>query len=397
MVSAIPSCCRAGASEVFDYSNHGDAQFRNKTYSKSAGYDSIAPDASELNSDSFFWVASCTKLIGTIAVLQYVERGQISLDKHVERILPELANLDIIKPFRSSDDPGNPRFTLEPSTKKITLRQLLCHTSGLSYDTGNPLIAAWRVSRQMELLAFSGKVVDAYVTPLLFELGEGWAYSGGTDLACEVVTRLNKISLEQYMRKHIFGPLGISSTTFRLELYPELKHRLVKMTKRTESGVLAESIKMWPDNALEDCGGVGLYSTSNDYARVLENLLKDKPTILRPETVGLMFAPQLQRGSFAMRDLHNSRIARAMTGVAEPNDAINFGLGSMYMQEDVGNYKKDFLVWGGLPNLYWFACRAHGIAGFYASQVTPPGDSKSVRLAQEFFRHVYQLKEMQSM
>lgn len=122
-------------------------------------------------------------MVGTIAALQCVERGQVSLDEPIERILPELANLDIIEPLEVASALANKPFTLKPSTKKVTLRQLLSHTSGLAYDTTDPLIQAWRASRQEEPLGFTGKIVEAFVVPLLFEPGEGWAYSGGIDVS----------------------------------------------------------------------------------------------------------------------------------------------------------------------------------------------------------------------
>lgn len=202
------------------------------------------------------------------------------------------------------------------------------------------------------------------------------------------------MSLENYLRKHIFGPLGMNSTTFRLELYPELAKRLVKTTKRTESGNLIQSTKLWPDSAPEDCGGAGLYSTSDDYIKVLSDLLRERPILLKPETIDLMFAPQLERGSVAMRALHDSWMTRAMTGIEEPNNAINFGLGGLYMEDTAGNYQKDSLVWGGLPNLFWFASRSNRVAGLYASQVMPAGDAKSIYLAQEFIKDVYQSKKL---
>lgn len=187
----------------------------------------------------------------------------------------------------------------------------------------------------------------------------------------------------------------MSSTTFRLELHAELAKRMVNTSQRTESGILTESMKLWPDNAQDDCAGAGLYSTSNDYIKVLADLLRDKPIILKPETVDVMFTPQLEKGSPAMCDLHASPYLTAMTGSAERSDAINWGLGGLYMEEDVQNYEKNTLVWGGLPNLFWFVSRGHGTAGFYASQLLPTGDAKSVRLAQEFIKDVYQTKQLQ--
>jgi CubicO group peptidase (beta-lactamase class C family) len=74
-------------------------------------------------------------------------------------------------------------FLMTLSKKKITLRQLLCHNSGLSYDIFHPLIMNWRDSRQETPLTLSGTVVKAHSIPLVFEPGEGWIYGGGVDLS----------------------------------------------------------------------------------------------------------------------------------------------------------------------------------------------------------------------
>nr|GFD53501.1 hypothetical protein [Tanacetum cinerariifolium] len=99
-------------------------------------------------------------------------------------------------------------------------------------------------------------------------------------------------------------------------------------------------------------------------------------------------------GSLALRALHDSWMTKGMTGIKQPTVEINFGLGGIYVEEDVGNYKRDSLVWGGLPNLFWFANRSNRVAGLYASQVIPAGDPKSIHLAQEFIKDVYQSKQI---
>ncbi|KAF2844118.1 beta-lactamase/transpeptidase-like protein [Plenodomus tracheiphilus IPT5] len=338
-------------------------------------------------------MASCAKLVTTIATLQCVERGQVSLDEPVERILPELANPNIIKRSAVNLDEGSEQFEMVPSKIKITLRHLLSHTSGLAYDMMDPLLKTWRASRQEKPLGMTGKLMEAYVVPLLFEPGEGWAYSGGIDLAGEIVARLNQVSLEEYLQENVFGPLGMRSTTFRPQNRPELLQRLVKMTQREQTGHLTESMSLWPHMVQKDCGGVGLYSTVNDYTKILGDLLQEKPKILKPVTVDLLFAPQLERGSRAMLALHKSPMLQSMTGVEDQNNAINFGLGALYFEEDVGYHKKDSIVWSGLPNHYWFANRKNGAAGVYSSQIIPSRDPSSVYLAQEFVKHVYQVKK----
>ncbi|KAF9890053.1 hypothetical protein FE257_006733 [Aspergillus nanangensis] len=363
----------------------------NKFYSKAAGYDSVLPNSPRINPHGTFWLASCSKLIGTIAALQCVDRGQIKLDEPVERVIPELASLQIIEPVRPGNMTTGDVFTLRPATKKITLRHLLCHTSGISYDMFHPLLMAWRTSRQEEPLMLSGKLVEAYATPLLFEPGDGWTYGGGIDWAGELAARLNELPLEHYCQKYIFGPLNLNSTTFRLGDHPYIKEQLVSTSERAKDGTLKPAARLWPDESQEDCAGGGLYSSSNDYMKILGDLLSDEPTLLTRWTVEGMFQPQLENGSRAVKDLEAATIFGAMTSIRASDGGINWGLGGLYTEKDAGSIRKGSLVWGGLPNLVWFVNREHGLAGLYASQMLPPGDPQSGKLANEFMNHIWRV------
>jgi CubicO group peptidase (beta-lactamase class C family) len=207
-----------------------------------------------------------------------------------------------------------------------------------------------------------------------------------------MVARLNKYTVEEYMQKHIFGPLGMTSTTFRLEKYPEMEQRLVKMLQRSETGSVVQSVNPWPTPAEEDCAGAGLYSTSDDYLKVFGDLLQETPVLLKADTVKSMFAPQLAKNSPALQQLHVSIPVKAMTGLREVHESVNWGLGGAYIEEDVEDTKKGSLMWGGFPNLIWFANRTQGLAGLYASQLLPPMDPASSHLAHKFMEHVWQLR-----
>ncbi|KAJ0423117.1 beta-lactamase/transpeptidase-like protein [Aspergillus carlsbadensis] len=353
-----------------------------KFYNKAVGSHSVHRDAPMISPDGTFWLASCSKLIGTIAALQCVERGQVTLDEPVQRILPELASPQIIEAQTTAGKGKvSEGFSLRPAVKKITLRHLLCHTSGISYDMFHPLLMSWRSSRHEAPLGLTGKVAEAYTLPLLFEPGDGWSYGGGIDWAGELVARLNGVSLEEYCQTHIFGPLALVSTTFRLANRPDVKERLVDTSERSADGTLKPSVRPWPDEAPEDCAGGSLYSSSDDYVKLLADLLSDHPRVLAEATVESMFAPQLEGESRGIKDLEAATIFTAMTGITGSKGGINWGLGGL----------KGSLVWGGLPNLIWFANREQGIAAFYASQVLPPGDPHSGRLANGFMEEVWRI------
>lgn len=360
-------------------------------YSRSSGYDSVLPDAPPIDRHGVFWIASCSKLVGTIAALQCVERGMITLDDPVSSILPELSDLKLIA-VPDSREPTSNQFQFKQATKRITLRQLLTHTSGLGYDIMDPTIMAWRSSRGEQPKTLSGTIADAQLVPLKFEPGEGWVYGGGIDWAGLLVSRLNhNLPLEEYMQENIFKPLGLEFTSFRVEKHPELKSRLVSTSERQTDGTLKPSKQLWTEHAPEDCAGGGLYSTVDDFIKIIGDLLRDTPILLKKDTVEQMFKGQLPQGSNALKGLSEaSDIVFAMTGMSDVTEGVNFALGGMYMEEET-TMKKGTLCWGGLPNLYWFANRDEGIAGFYASQVLPPGDAISGKLARDFFQSVFRL------
>lgn len=104
----------------------------------------------------------------------------MALDAPVGTILPELAELEIL---HTEGDVANPKLSTSKTSNQITLRQLLCHSSGIAYDLFTPSLMAWRASRQEGPKGLEGIVAGAHTVPLVFEPGEGWAYSGGIDVS----------------------------------------------------------------------------------------------------------------------------------------------------------------------------------------------------------------------
>ena len=101
-------------------------------YSGSPGHDSILVDAPPIDTKGAFCIARCSKIVGTIAALQCIERGLFTLDELVSRAIPELSELQIIVP--GDAESASDQFQLIKATRQITFRQLLTHSSGLTYD-----------------------------------------------------------------------------------------------------------------------------------------------------------------------------------------------------------------------------------------------------------------------
>lgn len=98
------------------------------------------------------------------------------------RVLSELARPEIFV-HPGSDGPESLQFQTSTARTPITLRHMLCHTSGLSYDLFNPKLLAWRESRQEPCLTLTGQAKKAHTVPLMFEPDQGWMYSGGVDVS----------------------------------------------------------------------------------------------------------------------------------------------------------------------------------------------------------------------
>lgn len=139
-------------------------------YLRAVGDAGVAPDARPITTDDSFWIASCTKLLTSICALQQVEKGLVDLDEDISRFLPEFKDPQIITEDSSHED----GYVLTPAKNKVTLRQLLTHTSGVGYFFMSPLIATWRDKVGPSQEELQGLVAKTYDAPLLFEPGQGW-------------------------------------------------------------------------------------------------------------------------------------------------------------------------------------------------------------------------------
>ncbi|KEF56667.1 beta-lactamase [Exophiala aquamarina CBS 119918] len=352
---------------------------------QAVGVTSVDPiNRRPMTEDTTFWIASCTKLITTVAALQCVERGQLALDEDVSTILHELNSPDVLVGFDAQS--GEP--TLRKSQERITLRQLLTHSSGNMNDLLSPEIKKWRPWQKPALNDDDGEIVKRFLTPLLFEPGHGWVYGGGLDWAGRMVERVNGgIRLGDYFKKHIFEPLGMRSTGFRPSENESIRESLSATTVRTPTGELVGATPFPPANPKDDLGGGGLYTAPKDYIKVLIALLQNKGTLLKPETVDMMFAPQLPDSKYLEAVVNPERGVMYRSGV--DSRQWNFGLGGILNMEDVeGVCKKGTMTWGGLPNLFWWIDRTAGTCGMYASQLLPPSDATSMQIALEFRKSI---------
>jgi len=335
-----------------------------------------------LTQDALFRIASMTKPVTSVALMQLVEQGKIALDDPAEKYLPELKNPQVIESFNAAT--GD--YKLRPASRPPTVRHMLTHTSGLAYPFTS---AIWRdfKPRAGETYAFGG--------PLLFDPGERWNYSTSTDVTGRIVEVVSGQKLEDYFREHIFIPLKMNDTSYNV---PEAKGpRLVAQQQRDGAEMDGAIVLQIPPlvglTVSNPIGGGGLASTADDYGRFMRMFLNggvlDGVRVLKAETVKLM--EQNQIGAVSVPALKTALPRSAdFTFIADGRD--KWGLGFLITVDQVpGKRSPGSLSWGGINNTYFWIDPARGIGGTIMMQYLPFADAKALAVYDTFERGAYQL------
>jgi methyl acetate hydrolase len=221
------------------------------------------PDGSPMTTDTVFWIASITKAITSMAAMQLVEQGKLTLDVPIADVLPELSAPQVLTGFSPSGEPQ-----VRPAKGSITLRHLLTHTSGFVYDIWNA-----EMGRYMETKSVPGIIScqnAALALPLVYDPGDRWDYGIGIDWAGKAVERVSGQKLGDYFDEQLFGPIGMRDTGFKLT--DGRRSRLAGMHARGEDGTLARMDFELPQEPEFQMGGGGLYGTASVRTTSLSNV-----------------------------------------------------------------------------------------------------------------------------
>lgn len=284
-------------------------------YHKAFGYDNLEK-TNPMRADNIFRIASQTKAITSTAVLILYEEGKLLLDDRVSKYIPAFAKQQVLDKFNEADT----TYTTVPAKSEVTIRQLLTHTSGISYPqigtkTANAIYA------KAGLLAGIGvepgrSLADDVNTiaqlPLMHQPGEKWTYGFNTDILGYLVEVVSGMSLDEFFRKRIFEPLGMNDTYFYIP--PAKQNRLVSLYEEKDSVLLRSSGKVDFNGMVNSdypiiqssyySGGGGLSSTAMDYAIFLQMILNggeyNGKRILSRNTVRMMTMNQIGDVSFGV-------------------------------------------------------------------------------------------------
>jgi methyl acetate hydrolase len=335
--------------------------------------------------DTVFRIASMTKAIASVAAMQLVEQGKLKLEDPVPNIDPALGSPQVLEGF---DAAGAPR--LRPAKRPITLRHLLTHTAGFSYDIWDANTGRYTKATGMPSRA-TGKVASIR-QPLIFDPGERWMYGINIDWVGRLVEALSGQTLDAYFRDKIFAPLGMKDSGYVTST--EQRARQARVHVRQADGGLAPQPLEPPPVASEFWSAGGpLYSSPRDYLTFVQMLLNggrfNGAQVLRPETVALM--GQNHTGNIPAGVLKAQMPALSNDVDFFPGAEIRWGLGYMLnMQPGPNGRSAGTVSWGGLFNTYYWLDPAKRVTGLIMTQILPFADQRAVKLYGQFERAVYE-------
>ncbi|KAL1701059.1 beta-lactamase/transpeptidase-like protein [Schizophyllum commune] len=332
----------------------------------------VAPDGTTtpFSPASMPYLASTTKLLTTLAALQLVERGKLSLDEDLRPALPSLIALGVISAF----DPDTKRATTAPLTNPLTLRQLLTHSAGQDYAWYSPLRAQYQAAYPPPRPA--PDQVTRFLMPAAYQPGEGWMYGCGIDMAAFLVERASGQRLDAYLRERVFAPVGVPPSD--ISFFPVREGLAARMPDRNpedpEGKGLASVVGIDMDDGGDVCyGGHGAYATARAYVAVLESILKNDGRVLGKEMVQEMFRPQLSGKAEAALQIALAGPEGFGFGTSGKNR--NWGLGGLRVGEDGdGGLGEGALIWGGGCTTVWFIDPKNGVCGFASPVLHMPTD-----------------------
>ncbi|HEY0909753.1 MAG TPA: serine hydrolase domain-containing protein [Bradyrhizobium sp.] len=333
--------------------------------------------------DSVFWIASMTKAITAAACMQLVEQGKLSLDAPIGKVLPDLASPQVLEGF---DAKGEPK--LRPAKKPITLRHLMTHTAGFAYNMWNGDILQYLEKTGTPAVTTCKN--DALKTPLASDPGTRWEYGTNIDFVGKAVEAASGKRLDAYLRDHLFTPLGMSDTGFKIT--EDMRKRLVGMHARGEDGSLTPipfELEQEPEFHM---GGGGLYGTAADYIKFTQMILNkgrgNGNQVLKPETVALM-------GQNHIGELTMGKLTKAIGWATNdvdlyPDMVKKWGLSFLINTTKTPEGRSPgSLAWAGLANTYYWIDPVRDVTGVILMQLLPFADKKCLEAFAGFERGVY--------
>ena len=331
---------------------------------ESVGLRRFEPDV-EMEKDSILRFYSMTKPITSVCIMMLVEEGKLRLDDPVATVIPEFKGLKVF------DEEVDGELKTMEAERAMTIRDLLRHTSGLSYgffgDTAvdRAYASVDIISRREPLQSMIDKLAKL---PLLYQPGVRFNYSVSTDVLGLVIERVSGQSLNDFFQQRVFDPLDMGDTAFHVPADKTNRFADVFGSRQTVQEVkpiesASDSLYLEPPALYS--GGGGLVSTARDYMRFCQMLLNrgefGGKRLLKEKTVDKMTKNQLPENAYPL-------------SLGEPRPGVGFGFGFSVVVEStewtkrcrIGEYG-----WGGAASTHFWISPDDDLAVVALTQFKP--------------------------
>ncbi len=312
----------------------------------------------KLNRESIFRIYSMTKPITSMSIMMLLEQGKINISDEVEKFIPEWKELSV---YQSGSFEN---LITEPPKRKMTIKDLLMHRSGLTYDFEETsfvqkiyLKEDIKIARAKEKLTADQYIKKLANIPLAFSPGKYFNYSISTDILGFIIERISNLSLEEYFKKNIFEPLEMKDTFFQIP--KEKIDRLANCyiyDQTNDKYIVEDDYENSSYIEKPSCysGGGGLLSTIDDYMKFC-TLLQNKGSIGNNNIIGSRTAEFMMTNHLEDNiDLYDIAKGKWGTNIGK---GVGFSLGGSVVIDPIKNMSlrsKDEFSWGGAAStLFW--------------------------------------------
>lgn len=323
-----------------------------RVYRRSCGYADHSKTR-PVGRDTLYWIYSCTKVLTCVCAMRLIEDGLLSLDDEVSKYLPSFASLRVRRPDG----------VISPCNTPMKIINLFTMTSGLDYNAGSPSVLEARSRQGANTFSICSAMAHE---PLSFEPDTHWLYGHSIDVLGAVIEVVSGMRLSEYMKKIMFEPLGMENTGFFPS--PEQKQRIAEAYSYNNAHGISTPIFENNGYPLSECfesGGGGLFSSVDDYMRVLEALSCggtsiDGYKLLSPDSISQMETNRL--GADAWRDFVGGRLYGYGWGLC---GRVHVDPVRSMSPSSVGEFG-----WDGMHGAYSHVDRSKKVAIYFASAVS---------------------------
>jgi len=333
---------------------------------KSFGFSSLK-DNRPLEKNSIYYIQSMTKPIMSVAIMQLIEKGKLSLDDYASDYYPPLKKLRVIKDMNTGIH-GPTVNAKEP----ITIRHLLTHTAGLSHG-----LEENKFDQQLFKLMYNDlfdpaeynileeRVDKLMQVPLIGQPGEQWYYSAAPDILALILQRITGQSIDSYLRENIFDPLFMNDTGYNVD--ENQQHRIMQVHFNTDDGNLVNSHVQVPPTGNTVYGGThGIFSSTEDFLKfckmILNKGIHNGKRILKEDTVALM-------------------LKNHVGNLIGQSRGFGLGFGVLYdTSKDPSPANTGQIYWGGYFKTHFFIDPKEELIGIIMTQKIPNTDEYIIAL-----------------